>query len=99
MNNHVQVHNKTGNVTQPNIEARSRNDCCHGKALISKYYDWASVFLIQLSGMHIASFLPCITGILSSVACLALPELFTLSHNKAAFSLKKFEHVICFDFL
>jgi hypothetical protein len=76
---------------QPNIEGRSRNNVCRGKAISSKYYDWAMIgplYSCQLPGMHIVYFLPRITGILSSLACLALPNLFTLSHNKAEFSLK-----------
>jgi hypothetical protein len=66
-----------------NIEARSRNHCCRGKAVSIKYSECVSVFLLKLSDTQIASFLGGI--ILSYVVCLALPYFSTLSHKRHDF--------------
>jgi protein-S-isoprenylcysteine O-methyltransferase Ste14 len=60
-----------------NIEARSRNRFCRGKAISIQYYECAFVFLSSLSSMQIAYFLRRI--ILSSVACLAVPYFFHIT--------------------
>jgi hypothetical protein len=53
------------------MEGHSRNHCCRGKTIRITYSECLSVFLPQLSGMQIASFVCSI--ILSCVACLAVP--------------------------
>jgi hypothetical protein len=60
---------------QRNTEARSRNQCCRGKAINVTYSECVSVALViqHAKGMR------CI--ILSSVACLALPHFATLPHK------------------
>ena len=62
-----------------------------------KYYECASVFLPQLPGMQIASFLHSI--MVSSVASLAIPYFSTLSHKQHDFRNKFIEHKTCFDSL
>jgi sulfur transfer complex TusBCD TusB component (DsrH family) len=60
-----------------NIDARSRNHCCSGKAVIITYSEFVSVALIiqHVKGMsHV---------IFSSVACLAVKYVFpTFSHKR-----------------
>ena len=60
---------------QRNIEARSRNHCCHGKAVSVTYSECVCVALViqyVTRMLHI---------ILSCVACLAVPYFFTLPHQ------------------
>jgi hypothetical protein len=58
-----------------NIEALSRNHCCHGKAISITSSECVSVALViqHAKRMHHV--------ILSSVACWALPYFSTLSHT------------------
>jgi len=58
-----------------NIEAHWHKRCCHGKAISSTYSECLSVALGTQHAKHMHHI------ILSSVACLALPCLSTLSHK------------------
>jgi len=71
------------------MEARSRNYCCHGKAINITYSKSVFVALvIQHAKGH--------GGIVwSSVACQALPHFSTLSHKRYDLLGKNFEHKIC----
>jgi hypothetical protein len=58
-----------------NTEARSWNNCCCGKAISVTYCECVSVALVTQHAMRM-----CLI-ILSSVGCLAVPYLSTLSHK------------------
>ena len=58
-----------------NIEARSRNHCCRGKAVSVTYSECVSVALVIRHAKSMRSI------ILSSVACLALPYFSTYLIN------------------
>ena len=75
---HVAVNNKQDRqcVYKRNTEARSRINCCRGKAIIIAYSECVSVALV----IHHAKCMRRI--ILSSVASLALPYCSTLSHKR-----------------
>jgi hypothetical protein len=62
-----------------NTEVHSSNHCCCQKAVSTKYYEHVFALLPSLSGVQIMSFLHRI--IMSSVTCLALWHLPTLSHK------------------
>jgi len=70
------------------------NHCCHGKTVSIKYYECVCVFLPSLSSKQIASFQGHI--LLTSVACLALLYLSTLSHKWHDFHKKVIEYKMCF---
>jgi hypothetical protein len=70
------------------IEARSRNRCCRGKAISITYSECVSVALVIQHAKRMRSI------ILSSVACLALLYVSTLSHKRHDFR-KKLLNIKC----
>jgi hypothetical protein len=62
-----------------NIEARSRNHCCRAKVRSFTYFQYVSVALVTQHAKRMHRI------ILSSVARLAPPYLFTSSHKRYVF--------------
>jgi len=71
------------------IQVRPRNLCCRGQAISITYSECLSLALV----IHHSKRLNRIK--LSYVACLALPQLPTLSHKEIDFREKGFEYKIC----
>ena len=76
-----------------NIDARSRNHCCRGKAISITYSECVSVALVIQHAKRMRRI------ILSSVACLAVPRFSVSAHKRHDFRENVTEHKICFDFL
>jgi hypothetical protein len=72
-----------------NTEARWRNHCCRGQAISVAYSACMSVALVI---QHEKRMRPII---MSSVACLTLPYLSTLSYYRHDFRKKITEHKVC----
>jgi hypothetical protein len=72
-----------------NIEARSRNHCCRGKATGITYSECVSVALGIPYAMRV------LRVILSSLTCLAVPYFSTLSHKCHDFRINVTPHKLC----
>ena len=64
---------------QRNILARSRNFCCSGEAIVTKYYEYVFVALVTQHALHMCRI------VLSSVARPALQYFSTLLHKGTIF--------------
>jgi hypothetical protein len=72
---------------------RDQTELINYQAINIQYYECVSVFLPQLTGMQLSSYLR--HFILSSVACLAVPYSSTLSHKRHDFRGKKLLEIKC----
>jgi hypothetical protein len=78
-----------GQCAYNNIEARSHNHCCCRKSITITSCECAFVVLVIQHAKRMRRI------ILSSVACLALPYSFTLSHKRRDFQKNFIEHKMC----
>jgi len=88
-----EIHKDSQCTYQRNIEACSCSHRCRGKAITITYskYVFIAVVIQQAKPMR--------RIVLSSVACLALLNISTLSHNNMIFEKKKlFNKNACFNF-
>ena len=77
-----------------NIEARSRNHCCHGEAISNTYSECVFVALVIQHAERMRRV------IWSSSSCLALQYVPTLSQKRHDFRKKTILNIkMCFDFL
>jgi hypothetical protein len=81
--------NKAGNIVQRNVEARSCNYCCGGKAINTTYSEYVSVALVIQHAKRIRR------SILSSVVCLNLPYFSAFSKKRYEFWKKKIQNTKC----
>ena len=72
-----------------NIEARSRNRCCHGKVISVTYFECVSAALVIQQVKRVRRI------ILSSVACLAVPLFPHYLINGTIFGRKKLLNMKC----
>jgi hypothetical protein len=90
------MYDKTGNVTyKRNIEARSPNHCCRGKAIIRLLHKYSDCVFVALVIQHAESMRRIL---LSSVACPALPYFFTLPQKTLDFRKKVLNKKCVFGF-
>jgi len=75
-----------------NNEVRSRNHCCHGKAIIITY---SECVCLQSVVIQHAMRMRCIISVACLPACLPVPHFFTLSHKWHDFRGKNLLNVIC----
>jgi hypothetical protein len=71
------------------VQTRSPNHSCHGKAISITYSECVSATLVIQHAMHVRHIM------LSSVACLHLPNVSTLSHKWSDSGEKVIEHTMC----
>ena len=71
------------------IEARSHNYCCHGKAISITYSECIFVALVIMHSMCMLYI------VLSSVASPVVPYFSTLSHERHGFRKLVIENVMC----
>jgi len=69
-----------------NIEARSRNHCCLGKAINMTYSECVSSLRYPACRAHA----PCV--LLSSVTCVFVPHFSTVCHQRHHYRIKVIEH-------
>ena len=85
--------NKTGNVRITNIDARSRNHCCRGKAISITY--WSVCACLHIRALLIQH----ATRMRHIVTPLSQPIFRHYLINGAIFGKKVVEYKTCFDFL
>jgi hypothetical protein len=77
------MHLKQATYVQRNIQARSRNDCCRGKAIIITHFQYAPLALFKQHAKRMRHI------ILPSVACPALTHFSTFSLKRHDFQKQK----------
>jgi hypothetical protein len=79
----ILMYNKTDNILQRNIKARSFNHCCSGKAILITYCECVFVALGIKYAMRISRIVQ------SSAVCLAVRHFSTFSHKRCDLRKKK----------